>query len=146
MTLSPNLKRLTVLVVVVLWAVLLVHALNVTPSKAEAVEKLAEMEKMSEAMLQQGGKVLRNQKNAKFGSALKTIVLSDEGWSDRLLHQYERVLESNGWIKVATRQIAYCKSGMFATITPSSGVQGGVGTNSIAIEYNARTIKQCGAL
>lgn len=122
---------------------LLLNALVSNPSSSKAATRLALMQEDMAILLGQGGKVVNETSNAKYGGAFLTRYLSDEGWSDSLLSRYQATLVSRGWSQLGRRPLKYCKDGILATLEPNHGVIDGVGINYVGMTYNAMTIQEC---
>jgi hypothetical protein len=106
--------------------------------------KFGMMKNDMDALLGEGGSVLRSDGNIKYGNAVLVRIISDEGWSTALLRNYQKTLEVRGWKRIEDDEILYCKNGIQATLKPNDGVLDGKGVNYIGMTYNALTIKRCG--
>ena len=136
-------KRYIIALALCIWATILVFALRTNPSAQEAKAKLVIMEADMDAAMQNGGKIIRSQSISKYGGALVSRLLSDEGWSIALMHKYQYTLVDRGWNAVGNTNLFYCKGGILAEFKPNSGVVDGIGTNYISMVYDPFTIRKC---
>jgi hypothetical protein len=121
-----------------------IFALVRNPGMVDMNSKFGMMKNDMDALLGEGGSVLRSDGNIKYGNAVLVRIISDEGWSTALLRNYQKTLEVRGWKRIEDDEIFYCKNGIQATLKPNDGVLDGKGVNYIGMTYNALTIKRCG--
>lgn len=125
------------------WFLLIIHAIRTNPSAGESKEQLVMMKSDLSGMLSLGGEVVNRYENAKFGGALLSVEISDEGWSQLLLANYQTYLVGQGWQPNQSSSLTYCKHGALATFLPQAGMRNKIGINYISMVYDPVSKKTC---
>jgi hypothetical protein len=128
---------------VVLWLFALIYALAKNPSAADTGEKMTIMQSsMARLLLNEGSVVYRNE-NAKFGSALLSVLVRADSWSQELRDRNTKTLIDLGWQQVSTSADSFCNQSVLAEIRENVGDYKSIPTARISMRYNATTIKTC---
>jgi len=121
----------------------MIYAIRTNPSAGDSMERLVMMKSDLSGMLSLGGKVVNRYEIAKFGGALLSVEISDEGWSQLLLAEYQGYLVGHGWRPNYSSPLTYCKRGALATFSPQAGMRNKIGINYISMKYNPTSQKTC---
>ncbi|MBE3024652.1 hypothetical protein GQ37_006405 [Janthinobacterium sp. BJB1] len=95
------------------------------------------------AVLQNGGNVIDRTSRVQLHNVVYSVRFKDEGWSAALRDRNIATLRRLDWVQRAPAVL--CKMGAQVTIREGQSMYRGQGTNSIAFDYSATTVRACAA-
>ncbi|WP_155696671.1 hypothetical protein [Burkholderia stagnalis] len=135
--------QLMVIVIFVAVAVSLVRSCQADPTQIQLFDRLAMMRSDMQAIIDDGGRVVRYENNEKTTFARVYLLLSidRQAWTIDLQRAYENTLLARGWVRVKGRanKLSLCKNGAFASVIAPTADRNG----SIAMTFDAASISKC---
>ena len=139
--LKCNNKRIRTSLAAISFVMMGLVVYNIQQNPTDSAQKMIAMEKTASTLLSLGGNVVEKKQNAKYGSAVITILFDSKDWSPELVKKYENSLINDGW-KLQGSGV-FCRDSVELKIAPHSSEKNGQIFNFFGISYDAITIKDC---
>lgn len=135
--------QFSVIAIFVVAVISLVRSCQADPTQTQLFDQLAMMRDDMQAIINDGGRVVRYDNNGKTTFSRVYLLLSIERktWSVDLQRIYGNTLLARGWVMVKNEagERSFCKGGAFASVTAPATDRNG----SIAMVFDAASISKC---
>jgi hypothetical protein len=135
--------QLVVIALLIFALVSLVRSCQSDPTQMQLFNQLATMRNDMQAVIHDGGHVVKYDDNGKTTFARVYLLLSidRQTWTIDLERAYRNTLLARGWtqVKEATSELSFCKNGAFASVTAPANTRNG----SVGMTFDAASISQC---
>jgi hypothetical protein len=135
--------QLAVIALFIFALVNLLRSCQSDPTQIQLFDHLAIMRNDMQAVIHDGGQVVRYDNNGKTTFARVYLLLSidRQTWTIDLERTYINTLLARGWtqVKGANSERSFCKNGAFASITAPADIRNG----SVGMTFDAASISKC---
>lgn len=130
------------IVIALLALVFMISAIKNNPT--DAAPKLHIMRDDMEEVLKNGGVVVMNSYNSKYGSAYLYVGIDAKTWTPDLAKKYSESLSDLGWKRSNfDGNVSFCKYGINAEVQRNVEYGESKAVYGINMTYNALTIRRC---
>lgn len=136
-------SQFAVIAIFVAVVVSLVRSCQADPTQIKLFDQLAMMRTDMQAVIDDGGRVVRYDNNGKttFARVYLLRSIDRQTWTVDLQRAYGNTLLARGWVRVrgGANELSLCKNGAFASVTAPTTDRNG----SIAMTFDAASISKC---
>jgi hypothetical protein len=126
-----------------LWLTAIVYGLLINPSLSDSELRHTQMHKDMDALLSNGGVVVFEYENAKFGGTLLMRLISAASWTNEVKRKNLTSLSGMGWMEINSSN-TFCKNGAATTINEHDTYKNESAV-SINMTYSTASKSLCGS-